>query len=526
MAAVEQQKYRVIKRLEAGGMAEVYLGEAVSVQGFRKKVAIKRVLPHLAQNQSFIEMFLDEARLSARLDHANIVSVFDISKRDDTYFLIMEFVDGVNLKRILESLTKRGQRIRLVDAVHLAIEACRGLSYAHELADEQGTPLHIVHRDISPPNIMVTRRGEVKLADFGLAKASTQIQTTDPGVVKGKFSYLSPEAANGLQVDARTDLFAMGIVLWEMLAGKRLFWGENDYATVKLIQKANVPRLAPLNREVDEAFEEVLLKALTRDPADRYQSAREFGAALADYLFRHQLMVTSYDLARMVELVTGEGAPAPEEQSLIDRLIQEELDESVGISSESGSLPKQQGSGGHALGDENLEDPASWFNDDVDLFGDHGAQAQPAARKPPAQASPRRGEPASGRGDESTGSWREAGIADRRSAEPVRGPDPRAAPPAQPQRPRPPTPTPSGPGPRTSGQQAPASMRRSAPGPIAELDEQELVLNAESSMPPAGGRVGQAAIAAAEPRMGSGKLIMLCVLAVAIAIAAWLGVRS
>ena len=140
MAAVEQQKYRVIKRLEAGGMAEVYLGEAVSVQGFRKKVAIKRVLPHLAQNQSFIEMFLDEARLSARLDHANIVSVFDISKREDTYFLIMEFVDGVNLKRVLESLTKRGQRIRMVDAVHLAIEACRGLSYAHELVDEQGKP--------------------------------------------------------------------------------------------------------------------------------------------------------------------------------------------------------------------------------------------------------------------------------------------------------------------------------------------------------------------------------------------------
>ncbi|HMI93892.1 MAG TPA: serine/threonine-protein kinase, partial [Polyangiales bacterium] len=456
MAAVEQQKYRVIKRLEAGGMAEVYLGEAVSVQGFRKKVAIKRVLPHLAQNQSFIEMFLDEARLSARLDHANIVSVFDISKRDDTYFLIMEFVDGVNLKRILESLTKRGQRIRLVDAVHLAIEACRGLSYAHELHDEQGTPLGIVHRDISPPNIMVTRRGEVKLADFGLAKASTQIQTTDPGVVKGKFSYLSPEAANGLQVDARTDIFAIGIVLWEMLAGKRLFWGENDYATVKLIQKANVPRLAPLNREVDEAFEEVLIKALARDPKDRYQSAREFGGALSDYLFRHQLMVTSYDLARMVDSVTGEGAVAPEEQSLIDRLIQEELDESVGISSESGSLPKQQGSGGHSIGgDENLEDPASWFNDDADLFGDHNGQAQPAARKPPAQATPRRGEPIAGitRADESTGSWREAGIADPRLS-PVPAPS-RAAPPA-PQRTQPRPPPPNGLAPRTSGHQPPA----------------------------------------------------------------------
>jgi serine/threonine-protein kinase len=515
MAAVEQQKYRVIKRLEAGGMAEVYLGEAVSVQGFRKKVAIKRVLPHLAQNQSFIEMFLDEARLSARLDHANIVSVFDISKREDTYFLIMEFVDGVNLKRILESLTKRGQRIRMVDAVHLAIEACRGLSYAHELTDEQGTPLGIVHRDISPPNIMVTRRGEVKLADFGLAKASTQIQTTDPGVVKGKFSYLSPEAANGLQVDARTDIFAIGIVLWEMLAGKRLFWGENDYATVKLIQKANVPRLAPLNREVDEAFEEVLLKALTRDPADRYQSAREFGGALSDYLFRNQMMVTSYDLARMVESLTADGGSGPEEQSLIDRLIQEELDESVGISSESGSLPKQQGSGGHSIGvDENLEDPASWFNDDADLFGDQSAPAaahgKPAVR---ARQIPQHARPS--RANESAGSWREAGIADEAPAQ-SRAPQP---PPPHPQA-RPPTPAPSAP--RSSGQQPPAHPRRATPAPVAELDEPQLELNAEPTMPPTS---GQGALAA-ESRLGSGKLIMLCVLAIAIAIATWLGVRS
>jgi len=420
MAAAEQQKYRVIKRLEAGGMAEVYLGEAVSVQGFKKKVAIKRVLPHLAQNQAFIEMFLDEARLSARLDHANIVSVFDISKREDTYFLIMEFVDGVNLKRILENLSKRGQRMRLVDAVYLCIESLRGLSYAHELLDEGGKPLRIVHRDVSPPNIMVTRRGEVKLADFGLAKASTQIQTTDPGVVKGKFSYLSPEAASGGEVDARADIFAIGIVLWEMLAGKRLFWGENDYATVKLIQKANVPRLSPLNREVDERFEEVLLKALTRDPNDRYQAAREFGDALSDYLFSHQLMVTAYDLARLVQSVTGEDGGATD-QSLIDRLIQDELDESVGIGSQSGSLPKQGSSAGITLGGgEGFEDPASWFTD-ADLTSKHppappptplaSASAAPTHAKAAAPKEALSGRPSrTPRGDESTGAWREAGI--------------------------------------------------------------------------------------------------------------------
>lgn len=395
MAAAEH-KYRVIKRLEAGGMAEVYLGEAVSVQGFKKKVAIKRVLPHLAQNESFIEMFLDEARLSARLNHANIVSVFDISKRDDTYFLIMEFVDGVNLKRIVESLSKHRQRMRLGDAIYLCIDACRGLSYAHELTDEGGKPLGIVHRDISPPNIMVTRRGEVKLADFGLAKASTQIQTTDPGVVKGKFSYLSPEATLGEEVDARADIFALGIVLWEMLAGKRLFWGENDYATVKLIQKANIPRLSPLNREVDEAFEEVLIKALARDPRARYQSAHEFGDALSDYLFRHKTMVTAYDLANLVEAVTkDELYSTGDEVSLIDRLIQEELDESIGISSESGSLPKQSSESTQLRAGESYEDPASWFSNDNELDGDIVPNRLATKAEQP-----------------QSGSWREAGVAE------------------------------------------------------------------------------------------------------------------
>jgi serine/threonine protein kinase len=354
-------RYRVIKRLEAGGMAEVYLGEASSLEGFKKRVAIKRVLPHLAQNENFIQMFLDEARLSARLSHANIVSVFDISARDDTYFLIMEFVDGANLKRILESLQRRGQRFLLPEAIYVCAEACRGLAYAHELKDEHGRAIGIVHRDISPPNIMVTRQGEVKVADFGLAKAGTQLSQTDPGVVKGKFSYLSPEAAAGREVDARADVFSLGIVLWEMLAGRRLFLGETDYATVKLIQQANIPRLAPLNNQVDETFEELLLKALTRAPEDRYQSAQAFGDALTGYLFARQLKVTHYDIAKLVNTAISEDAPGGKnESSLIDRLIQEELDGSVALRSEHMRAPANANSQQHHEGD--LEDPASWFD--------------------------------------------------------------------------------------------------------------------------------------------------------------------
>lgn len=390
------QKYRVIRRLEAGGMAEVYLAEAVSMQGFRKTVAIKRVLPHLAQNEAFIQMFLDEARLCARLDHANIVSVFDISSREDTYFLVMEFVDGANLKKVNESLRKRGERIGLGPATYIAIDALRGLSYAHELADENGTPLKIVHRDISPPNILLTRRGEVKLADFGLAKASTQLQTTDPGVVKGKFSYLSPEAAEGNEVDARADIFSLGIVLWELLAGKRLFLGENDYATVKLVQRANIPRLAPLNREVDEQFEEILLRALAREPKNRYQSARELGDALSGYLYNRQLKVTAFDVATMVQLAMSDEPVAETEGSLIDRLIQNELDESASIE-ESGAQTT-----GSLRPSSVLEDPASWFSD-VDL-------------RVPAEARAKAGAGSAAENDRPSGAWRESGLAEASSS--------------------------------------------------------------------------------------------------------------
>jgi serine/threonine protein kinase len=384
-----EPKYRVIKRLEAGGMAEVYLGEAVSMEGFKKTVAIKRVLPHLAQNEAFIQMFLDEARLCARLDHANIVSVFDISKKEDTYFLVMEFVDGANLKKIVESLKKRGQRIGLGAAVLIAMESCRGLSYAHELHDENGTPLKIVHRDISPPNILLTRRGEVKLADFGLAKASTQLQTTDPGVVKGKFSYLSPEAAEGNEVDARADIFSIGIVLWELLAGKRLFLGENDYATVKLVQRANIPRLAPLNREVDEAFEEILLRALSKDPKYRFQSARELGDTLAGYLFNRQLKVTNFDLANLVQLAMSDEPMHTTEGSLIEKLIQNELDEAERIEAGPSQPPGSSASGRPSV----LEDPASWFSDaDLKVTSKSGAPRSPGAS------------------DRAAGAWLEGGL--------------------------------------------------------------------------------------------------------------------
>ena len=235
------------------------------------------------------------------------------------------------------------------------------------------------HRDISPPNILLSKRGEIKVTDFGLAKATMQLERTDPGVVKGKFSYLSPEAALGETVDARTDIFALGIVLWEMLAGRRLFLGETDYQTVKLVQQANIPSLSRLNPEVDQDLEHVLLTALSRDPAGRYGSAREFGDALAGYLFSKQLKVTSYDIANLVKEVVERKNKSrqPQEASIIDRLIQEELlrftsieDMGDGDPLETGEVPlspEEVGGGATPLDATSFENPADWFSNDDEV---------------------------------------------------------------------------------------------------------------------------------------------------------------
>ncbi len=368
-------------------MAEVFRGEALSMQGFKKQVAIKRVLPHLAQNKSFIRMFLDEARLGARLNHANIVTVFDIGAADNTYFIVMEFVDGANMKALLETLRKLGRKPAPKEIMYIAMEICRGLSHAHDLRDENGTLLNIVHRDISPPNILITKGGEVKVTDFGLAKATTQLEKTDPGVVKGKFSYLSPEAAMGKEVDARADLFAVGIVIWEALAGRRLFLGESDYETVKKVQRAEVPRLTEFSSEIDEPLQAFLDKAMARDRDERFSTAREMGDAIADYLFSHKLKVTSYDIGNLVQAVVAQRGKERERKadtSIIDQLIQEELlaftslDEmNDPLNPSSGTMrpqelaakPRPNAAGGARPLDAGsfnaaLENPSEWFQDD------------------------------------------------------------------------------------------------------------------------------------------------------------------
>jgi serine/threonine-protein kinase len=333
---MEHQRYKITDRIDTGGMAEVFRGIAEStVGGLKRNVAIKRILPSLTKNKKFVSMFLDEARLSLHLQHANIVQVTDIGAADmgaqgAAYFLVMEYVDGANLKTILEYLRKVGQRMPISHTLYIMMEVCKALAYAHELVDpEGGRPLGIVHRDISPPNILISRRGEVKLADFGLAKAASQIENTDPGVVKGKFSYLSPEAAQGEEVDQRADIFAVGILLYELFTGRRLFEGETDYQTVEMIRAAQIPAISPQNPEVDGELEDIVRKALARDPAHRYQRADDLGDAMAQYLFSkgQRLKVTSRDLENLVARCLAErrGRTESAATSLIDTLIQDEI---------------------------------------------------------------------------------------------------------------------------------------------------------------------------------------------------------
>lgn len=306
-----EQRYQVIERIDAGGMAEVFKANSSSLQGFEKLVAIKRILPKLAKNERFVRMFLDEAKLSLHLSHTNCVQVFDLGLADGTYFIVMEFVDGVNLKHVIEDFRKNRRQIAPEQAAYVGLEICKGLAHAHKKRDQQGHHLAIVHRDISPPNILISVEGEVKITDFGLAKAKSQVETTDPGVVKGKFGYLSPEAAQGEDVDARTDIFAIGILMWEMLSGQRLFLGETDIETLQQVRANNVPPLSKFRSDVPAEFEQLLRRVLATDLNRRYQSVEQLGRDLATFLFRNGKPVSAFDIAAWVQMVRA-AKPRPE----------------------------------------------------------------------------------------------------------------------------------------------------------------------------------------------------------------------
>lgn len=295
-------KYLLMERLATGGMAEVYRAKAGGAGGFEKQVAIKRILPSYSQNDEFRKMFEYEARLSSMLTHANIVQVYDFNKFGETYLLAMEFVDGKNLRQFVNKARKVGQPVGVELALFITNEVCKGLEYAHAKRDDMtGKPLNIIHRDMSPQNIMLSYEGSVKIVDFGIAKAKDRVDETRSGIIKGKFGYMSPEQANGMPVDHRTDIFSTGIILWELLTGRRLFSAESDMATLRMIQECVITPPSKFNPRVTPDLDRIVMKVLSKDLKLRYSNAGDLHRALLEYLSKTAPGFTQREVAAVVQ---------------------------------------------------------------------------------------------------------------------------------------------------------------------------------------------------------------------------------
>jgi hypothetical protein len=265
--------YRLRERIAQGGMAELYMADYVRRDGFKRAMAVKRVLPHLAENQDFINMFIREARLAALLQHPNIVQIFDFGKLQNAYFIAMEYIDGMNLGQIMASL-RSGLPVNM--AMFIAIKISLGLDYSHKRRDdESGKPLGIVHRDISPQNILVSYQGEVKISDFGISKANTEPSLTQAGVIKGKLSYLSPEQAMGQPVDHQSDVYAMGLVLYEILTARRVYQFDTDIEAIRTIPEMVIDPINQVRSDIPEGLNRIIMKCLEKDKQSRYGDARE-----------------------------------------------------------------------------------------------------------------------------------------------------------------------------------------------------------------------------------------------------------
>ncbi len=299
-------RYELLKRLAGGGMGEVYLARQRGLAGFSKLLVIKTLLPHLCEDEEFIHMFQDEARITAQLIHPNICQPFEFDRVDGTYYIAMEYLRGEDVRRLWKAATLSGLTVPTPLICRIISDAASGLDFAHNLKDAHGEPFGIVHRDISPQNILVTFEGGVKLIDFGVAKAQGRLTHTRTGALKGKYSYMSPEQVNGESVDHRTDIFALGIVLYELLTSVRLFKADSDVSTIDRVKRAVIPKPSSVNPSLPPGLDAIVLKALDRDATQRFQSAQEMRLALEDWLMEERKPASSAHLAEFLKRVYKE----------------------------------------------------------------------------------------------------------------------------------------------------------------------------------------------------------------------------
>ncbi|MCC6138765.1 MAG: serine/threonine protein kinase [Bdellovibrionaceae bacterium] len=299
--------YILLEKLASGGMAEIYLSKKLAAEGVQKFVAVKRILAQHSSSEDFIRMFKDEAKIAVNLNHGNVVSIYDFGVENNQLFLVMEYMEGKNLRQILNRLKQVNKRFSISHIAYVTKMIAAGLDHAHRLIDATtGQTLNIIHRDMSPQNVMVSFEGEVKIIDFGIAKSTTQEESTRVGTLKGKFGYMSPEQVDGMEVDARTDIFAMGIMVWEMLSEQRLFLTNNEMTTLRKIRDCKIPSLREIDPNIPVELDKIVNKALARNKTQRYQTAAELQKDLQSFLNRYNPDFSSQDFAEFIKEMYSE----------------------------------------------------------------------------------------------------------------------------------------------------------------------------------------------------------------------------
>lgn len=306
-------KYQILERVATGGMAEIYKARHEGIGGFQRTLAIKRILPNLSQNSDYIAMLVDEAKVAGLLSHANIVQILDLGQVDDIWYIAMEYVEGTDLGAVLRRARDKGQRLPVPHAVFVAMELLKGLEYAHQrqvMRGAKAVALNIIHRDISPPNILLSYKGEVKLTDFGIARAALRVMETVSGIVKGRFDYMSPEQADGRKdLDQRSDLFSVGVVLYEMLTGEHPFRADNELATIEKVRAGDYIPVATRNPDVPFALQAVVDRALRANRDERYPTATAFKENLDRFFHESEFIFNHGTLASYMHLLFPEAAP-------------------------------------------------------------------------------------------------------------------------------------------------------------------------------------------------------------------------
>ena len=328
-------KYTLIDRIAVGGMAEIFLARQAGLEGFEKTIVIKRIRPHLSKQSNFVKMFLNEAKLAAQLNHPNIVQIYDLGKIGESYFIAMEYIFGRDMRRIIPKADALGIPFPMVYALKIASSVCEGLYYAHARTDMYGNALNIVHRDVTPENIFVSFDGTVKVLDFGIAKAANQIEQTRAGEIKGKLSYMSPEQCMGKPLDNRSDIFSMGVVLYEWLTGFKLFTGDSEVAILKSITEGKIYAPSYFKADIPEGVEAILMKALEKDREKRYQTAWEMQYDLDQFLSQYEFTPSNIHLSNFLKQLFNDELEEEKDrlqtfrqQNIIgpDEVIQEEED--------------------------------------------------------------------------------------------------------------------------------------------------------------------------------------------------------